>query len=253
MIKMLAAICRRPGMTHAEYLAYVQHVHGAIACENPVAMKRYVQNHVFDSAFGSAAEPAHAMVAARDSVTELYWDSAADMSATFGHEHVRTRVGPDGANFSDISVALSMVAVEVEQPVARPGSFGGAKVLHYLRAADGLPLPEFFQRWSRAHACALEAAPAAAAALRRCVHNRQLPEFNAMLAYFGGKDVPIYEGVASLYFDDVHAIGAFRAYESALLAYNADPATRFYVPAQSFFLYAAEVTIYQRPLAESAA
>lgn len=247
MIKMLAAICRRPGMTHAEYLAYVHHVHGAIARANPVTMKRYVQNHVFDSAFGSAAEAAHAMVVARDSVTELYWDSADDMKATFSHEYVRVKVGPDGANFSDTSQALSMVAVEAEQAVTHPGAFGGAKVLHYLRADAGLPLAEFFARWSRAHVHALEAAPAAAAALRRCVHNRQLPEFNAMLAYFGGSGLPIYEGVGSLYFDHAHAIGAFRAYESALLAYNANPATRFYAPDQSFFLYATEAPIYQRP------
>ena len=52
MIKMMAAICRKPGMTHAEYLAYVQHVHGAISTEQPLTLRRYVQNHVFDAAFG---------------------------------------------------------------------------------------------------------------------------------------------------------------------------------------------------------
>ena len=34
MIKMLAAVTRRPGMTHAEYLAYIQHVHGKITTGN---------------------------------------------------------------------------------------------------------------------------------------------------------------------------------------------------------------------------
>ncbi len=246
MIKMLAAICRRPGMTHAEYLAYVQHVHGPLACENPVALQRYVQNHVFDAAFGSSAEAAHNMLPVRDSVTELYWDTAEDMRSTFSHEHVRTKVGPDGPNFSDSGAGLSMVAIEVEQPVSHPASFSGAKVLHYLRSDASLALPEFFERWSAAHAYALQHAPQAAAALRRCVHNRQLPEFNPMLAYFGGKESLIYEGVASLYFDNAHTMGAFRAYESALLAYNAEPATRFFVPQQSFFLYASEVPIYQR-------
>lgn len=246
MIKMLAAICRRPGMTHSEYLAYVQHVHGAITNENPVTLRRYVQNHVFDSAFGTAAEAAHTQTVARDSVTELYWDDAQAMAATFSHEHVRTKVGPDGPNFSDTSVALSVVAVEAEQPVVRPGSGCGAKVLHYLRAAGGLELNEFFARWSRAHTLALEASPVAASALRRCVHNWQLPEFNPMLAYFGGADLPVYEGVASLWFDDIHAVGAFRDYERALLEINADPKTAFYRPDQSFFLYATEVPIYER-------
>ena len=246
MIKMMAAVCRRPGMTHAEYIAYVQYVHAAISNENPLALRAYVQNHVFDSAFGSAAEAAHTMTVARDSVTELYWDTAGDMQATFSHEHVRTRVGPDGRNFSDTSVALSLVAAEVEQPVARPGGGCGAKVLHYMRAAAGLELTDFFARWEAAHARALAAAPEAASALRRCVHNRQLPQFNPMLAYFGGKDAPIYEGVGSLWFDNAASVGAFRAYERALLEQNADPATAFYRPDQSFFLYTQEVDIYQR-------
>ncbi|MFM9915000.1 MAG: EthD domain-containing protein [Rhizobacter sp.] len=246
MIKMMAAICRKPGMTHAEYVAYVQHVHGAIAVENPVGLRRYVQNHVFDAAFGSAAEATHAMTLARDSVTELWWDSAEDMGANFAHAHVRTKVGPDGANFGDLSRTLSLVAMEVEQAVPNPGRAHGAKVLHYLRMAEGLTLPAFFERWSQAHAQALVAAPVAAAALRRCVHNRQLDEFNPMLAYFAAKDVPIYEGVASLWFDDSASVGAFRSYERALLAINAERGAAFYAPAQSFFVYATEVPIYER-------
>lgn len=245
MIKMIAAICRKPGMTHAEYVAYVQHVHGAIATEHPGELARYVQNHVFDSAFGAHSDRTHSMPVARDSVTELYWDDPQAMAANFAHEHVRTKVGPDGANFSDLDVALSLVAHEVEQPIRAPNSGAGAKVMHFLRAVEQLPLPEFFGRWARAHELALEAAPAAADAIRRCVHNRQLPEFNPMLAYFGGSDV-FYEGVASLWFDDVSCIGAFRAYERALLAINSDPKRAFYRPSQSFFLYATEVPIHQR-------
>lgn len=248
MIKMMATICRKPGMTHAEYLAYIQHVHGAISNENPQKLlRRYVQNHVFDSAFGTAADATHTQVVSRDSVTELYWDSPQDMGATFQHEYTRTKIGPDGANFSDLSVALSLVAVEAEQPVPRPGRGAGAKVLHFVRAAEGVALPEFFDRWAQANALALERAPEAAAAVRRCVHNRQVPDFNKMLSYFGGLDV-IYEGVASLWFDNASTIGAFRAYERALIEINADPCTAFYRPAQSFFLYATEVPIYERQL-----
>jgi hypothetical protein len=245
MIKMIATICRRPGMTHAEYLAYVQHVHGPIAAAQPVTLARYVQNHVFDSAFGSHAERTHSQVVARDSVTELYWDDPKAMADTFAHEHVRTKVGPDGANFSDLDVALSLVADEVEQPVRSPKNGAGAKVMHFLRAPEGMALPEFFARWARAHEQALSAAPAAADAMRRCVHNRQLPEFNKMLAYFGGSDI-FYEGVASLWFDDPSCAGAFRAYERALLDVNSDPKRAFYQPSQSFFLYATETQIFQR-------
>lgn len=245
MIKMMATICRRPGMTHSEYVAYVQHVHGPIATETPVTLRRYVQNHVFDAAFGTASDAAHSMVVARDSVTELYWDSPQDMAANFAHEHVRTKVGPDGANFSDLSVALGLVAHESDQPVRRPGRGAGAKVMHFIRAAEGLALAEFFDRWARAHVQALDVAPAAAEAVRRCVHNRQLPQFNEMLAYFGGLEV-FYEGAASLWFDDVASVGAFRAYERALLAINANAESTFYQPSKSFFVHATEVPIYER-------
>ena len=62
------------------------------------------------------------------------------------------------------------------------------------------------------------------------------------------RDSVIYEGVASLWFDNASTIGAFRAYERALLEINADARTAFYQPAQSFFLYATEVLISeQRP------
>jgi EthD domain len=121
-----------------------------------------------------------------------------------------------------VSRTLSLVAVETEQPVAQPGAARGAKMLHYLRSAEGLALPAFFERWAQAHEHALAASPAAAAAVRRCAHNRQVPEFNAMLGYFSANDVPVYEGMASLWFDDAASVGAFRACERALLAVNAE-------------------------------
>jgi uncharacterized protein (TIGR02118 family) len=246
MIKMMAAICRRPGMTHAEYLAYIQHVHGAIAREGPPGLRRYVQNHVFDGAFGTAAEPGHSQVVSRDSVTELYWDSPQDMGATFAHEHTRTQVGPDGPNFCDTKLTLSVVAEEHEQTVHSPGRATGAKVLYFLRAAKDLSLPDFFARWSRAHARALDASALAAGALRRCIHSHQLPEFNRMLGYFGGADV-IHEGVSSLWFDNTSSVGAFRAYERALMQINTEADSVFYRPADSFFVYATEVPIQETP------
>jgi len=59
MIKMIATICRRPGMTHAGYAADVRHVRSAVATEEPVAPQRYVQSHVFDPAFGAACDRTH--------------------------------------------------------------------------------------------------------------------------------------------------------------------------------------------------
>ncbi|NDY93891.1 EthD domain-containing protein [Ideonella livida] len=246
MIQMLAAICRRPGMTHAEFIAYIQHRHAALSREQPVRLRRYVQHHVLDAAYGRLGEPTHppAQVLARDSVTELTWDHAADMVATFQHEHVRTRVGPDGALFADMSRSLSLVAEPLEQPVPHPG-WGGAKVLHVLFAAPEVSLPDFVARWEAAHRHALAQAPQAAAALRRTVHQRQLPEFNPMLAYFGG--LPEHpEGVASHWFDTPAHLGAFRAYEAAFQAFNDVPGQRFFDPSRSFQLHATEWLVLER-------
>jgi len=242
MIKMIATVCRRPGMTHAEFLHYIETVHGAIARENPVTLRRYVQSHVFDAAFGTALEANHRMTVSRDSVTELFWDSFEAMGQTFAHPHVREKVGPDGRNFADERVSLSLVAAEHEVAVTHAGR-GGVKVMHFMRMQPGLSLETYFERWTQAHARALQAVPAAALALRRCVQNRQLPQANAMLAYFGAKDMPIYEGVASLWFDDVAALAVFRDYERALLAVNAQAEFAFYEPADSFFVHATEVEI----------
>lgn len=246
MIKMLSAICRRPGMTHEEYIAYVHHVHGAISRENAATLRSYTQSHVFDSAFGSHSEASHSMVVSRDSVTELYWDSAEEMKATFLDEGVRARVGPDARNFSDMYVALGVIAEESEQPVSHPGQGSGAKVLHFMRAAQGLSLSEFFQRWEKAHRWIMENSPEAMMSVRRCVHSRQEPTFNEILSYFGDNPTPVYEGVASLWYDNKASISAFRSYENALLEINASPELAFYDPAHSFFLYATEVLIYER-------
>jgi hypothetical protein len=83
--------------------------------------------------------------------------------------------------------------------------------------------------------------PQAAAAIRRCVFSQQIPAGNPILAYFGGKDMPIYEGVVSLWYDETGLLGAFRTYQAALEARNRE--RPFFNPSQSFFVMAREVVI----------
>ncbi|MBU0860331.1 MAG: EthD domain-containing protein, partial [Alphaproteobacteria bacterium] len=128
MIKVLGAVTRRPGMTHAEYLAYIQYVHGKITTDNPLTISRYMQSHVFDGAFGSHAEATHCMPVARDSVTELCFDNAEAMIKTFSSDYVKQTVGPDAKNFSDEANSLSVMVTEVEQTVINPAQACGAKV-----------------------------------------------------------------------------------------------------------------------------
>lgn len=246
MIKVIAAVARRPGMTSAEFFAYIQNVHGSITADNPLTIHRYVQNHVYDGAFGAKSEKTHSQFPSRDCITELYFEDADALKSTFTNNYVKKVVGPDGQNFSDEANALSIVVEEYEQKVINPSKSCGGKVVQFLRAKEGLELNEFFERWCRAHTQALTMSPLAAATLRRCIHQHQLPQFNEMLSYFGGKDIPIYEGAASLWYDDMSTVGAFRAYEQVLQAINDNPDTAFYQPEQSFFVYVREVPIYAK-------
>lgn len=242
MIKMIAAVCRRPGMTHAEYIAYIQRVHAEIARAEPLTLKRYVQNHVFDAAFGTRADASHSMVVSRDSVTELFWDTFEAMGATFAHPYTQQKVGPDGANFADLRMTLSMIADEVELAVPAPGP-GDAKAMLFLKKVPELSLDTFFERWTHAHEQVMRDEPLVAAALRRATQNRQNPKGDAMLKYFGGAEDDRFAGIASLWFDDVASVGLFRRYEARLLEENAKNGQSFYVPAASFFVYAREVCI----------
>ena len=95
MIKMMAAICRKPGITHAEYLAYVQHVHGAISNEQPLMLRRYVQNHID----GERTRPDIPTTAVEiDGVAELWFDDQAALE-TAAHTPEMKALHADGAKF----------------------------------------------------------------------------------------------------------------------------------------------------------
>ena len=111
MTKLMAALRRKPGMTQEEYFSYIRNVHGALSKAQPLTVRRYVQNHVFDSAFGAATDPAYQIVFHRDSVTELWFDSFESMGETFAHPYTREKIGPNGVNFSDLSTALAVLGL----------------------------------------------------------------------------------------------------------------------------------------------
>ncbi|WP_181807933.1 EthD domain-containing protein [Streptomyces shenzhenensis] len=98
MIKLVAAVRRRPGMTHAEYAEYIEKVHGGIAVANKLTVRKYVQNHVLDGACGALGDVGYQVTLPRDSMTELYFDDLESMVQTFADPYAREVVGPDAAN-----------------------------------------------------------------------------------------------------------------------------------------------------------
>ena len=241
MIKQIAAVRRKPGMTHSEFRQYIEHVHGDLARAKPLGVKKYLKNHVFDGAYGAKDDPRYELVFGRDSVTELWFENLEALGETFADPYVREVIGPDGRNFSDLGTALGLLVEEVPMEVPDPGH-GAAKVLHFLKKAESLEQAEFERRWSEAHAAIMEGSPSVAEQLRGYVQNRPLPG-GAGSAYFGGAEMPTYEGIASMWFDGPEALPAFRDYHRGLEEISRS-GEKFIDVSRSFFLYAREVPIY---------
>lgn len=240
MIKTLAAIRRKPGMTQHEYFSYIRDVHGALARAKPLAIRRYVQNHVVDSAYGAQGDPAYQGLFHRDSVTELYFDDVEGMLRSFTDAYVRDVVGPDGANFSDMSTALAMLARDVELDVPAPAD-APVKMMYFLRKPDALTPERFAGELRLAVDAALRGTPQAAAAVRRAVLTLAIPDETGLMAYFGAKEMPGYDAVVNLWFDEGGALPAFLAWQKAFLGANVQPA--FHLPSQAFLLVVREVDI----------
>ncbi|MGW1711893.1 EthD domain-containing protein [Streptomyces sp. NPDC002156] len=243
MIKLVAAVRRRPGMTRTEYAGYIEKVHGGIALANRLTVRRYVQNHVLDGAYGAIGDVGYQLTLPRDSVTELYFDDLASMGRTFADPYARDVVGPDAANFSDQPAALSLlVEEEGEAEAPRPGD-GTVKVLHFLKAADGLA-PEAFQKGlRRAYEDVLDDPSGPARYLRGHEWNTALPG-DGMSAYFGSaSEQPAYEAYSALWFDEADALTGFRAHQQAL-AGHAEKHGVLLQPALCFFLLTREVVIF---------
>ncbi|MGE4429613.1 MAG: EthD domain-containing protein [Sphingobium sp.] len=111
-----------------------------------MGLARYVQNHVYDGAFGAASGNDHHGIFHRDSVTELYFASKEDMGRTFADDYTRTVVAPDGRNFAELATnAVGLTFETVVQPMA--DGAGRTKIMQFLFPA-GNDIEALQQRWA---------------------------------------------------------------------------------------------------------
>ncbi|MDX3520487.1 EthD domain-containing protein [Streptomyces scabiei] len=248
MLTLIAAVRRKPGMTHRAFVHYLHHVHGPLAAAKPLGVRRYVQNHVFDASFGTEGDAAHLTEFGRDAVTELQFDDKGALAATMSDPYTREVVGPDGAHFNDMPSALALLARPAAvTPPPPPEAGGQVKVLHFLSRADGVSLDDFTERSLGAHEAALPRDEPHVKAVRGHVQHVQVPGAEQALRHFGGQDQHGYEAVTALYYDSAdEALTHFPAYERSLREPSA-ASGRFHDPSRSFVLYCREVTIFDQP------
>lgn len=175
-------------------------------------------------------------------MTELYFDDPESMGQTFADPDTHEVVGPDAVHFSGRPAAPSPLVEESEAKAPR-SAHGTVKVLHFLKAADGLAPEALRKGLRRAYEDALADPSGAARHLRGHEWNTALPE-DGMAAYFGGTaQQTACDAYYALWFDEADALTGFRAHQQALAA-HAEKHGALLQPSVSFFLLTREVVIF---------
>ena len=229
MIKLMAAIHRRPGLTHAEFCSYAVDVHAPKILAGPELPKRYVQNHVCDGSYGTVRK--------RDSVIELWFDDIEAFHRATGSNYYREVIEPDEHNLGDHSDAVLMLAREeiIEAPQPR---HGGRKVLCFLKRDPRLSREAFTEAWQ---AMAPPVIPGGCGLVHTFpLTPEPVPAGGDVLG--GGRLANEYDGIATHWVD----AGATRALSHLRDAYTGtrqenggeliDPTTSFFVEADEVVL-----------------
>jgi hypothetical protein len=250
----MAASRRRPGLTRAEYFRYIEHYHGTVARLERFKIRRYIQNHVVDGAFGVLSDTSHKNKAVdREGVVELYFDEFRDMIATLEPQGVtQSRANQDGKFFADEPTNVIVMAEEVELPVANPRpkfnpglgepNQGALKVMQFIMRKPEVFPQDYHRLWRQAHDEAMAKSPYAQEMFRRIVlskRSRINDNDAAARAHFRMVDPPVYDMVVSITLDSMEQVGAFRQYSDAMLESPLD----FADWSESFFLYVRPVRI----------
>lgn len=107
MVKLIAVVKMKPGMSAEEFSRYWREHHGPLAMKLLPGVRRYVQNH--SVRLGRSGEPQI------DGVVELWFDSLEDQRkcAEFWASEAGKPIRDDEARFIDTSTMYFFVAEEV--------------------------------------------------------------------------------------------------------------------------------------------
>lgn len=219
---VLLNICasRVPGMTHAEYSRYLKDSHARLVLgTEPVArhISSYVQQHVFDAAYGDRAPSARF-----DSVSHISAGSIADHLAAVETREYKEIIAPDEPSFSDSRTVLMMMLEPspLETPLRGPSQY---RLLHYLAVGSETSTDSMKARWAEAHAALLDAQPELFGSVRRAVLYKALQSPSGP---------PPYAGMCELGFVAIEDAAAMVAYARAIeqcLASHIQPEKSFFL------------------------
>ena len=112
MVKLMACLKRKPGMSEAEFHRYWKDVHGPLVNSTAEFMRyvrKYVQSHtVSHTVPGVATAPTPF-----DGVAELWFDSLDDVRKAYAEPRFHEVLLPDGLKFFDVPGCMFFVVEEV--------------------------------------------------------------------------------------------------------------------------------------------
>lgn len=218
MFKFIIGGRRRAGMTKSDYNIYVRRIHGGKTLAQPEpSIIKYVQTHIFDSAYGTNEAGWHP-APDFDSITELWFEDAAAMQRELASDHYINVVKPDEAGFADPSRIVVMGVSEEEQAVSTRLN-GSLKVMRFLRRAAGTTSEDFFAAW-RDESARLMGFSELGQKTCRMVRNLALAQANKAVAddFIHGTPLNVYDGVENIWFDGLEDMSGLTAYRAAIAA-----------------------------------
>jgi len=131
MIKLIAGIKRKPGMTAEEFHRYWREVHAPLVQTVPeffALIRKYVQSHTLETPSSQVGGFPRSEF---DGVVELWFDSVEDVEKAFAAPRYLEIIRPDERKFIDLSSVKVVIAEEVpiydgNRPIPRKGPISGA-------------------------------------------------------------------------------------------------------------------------------
>jgi len=186
MVKIIAILKRKPGMSVEDFQKYWLTTHAGIVSRMP-GIRRYVQSHTLVAGYGKG-EPVF------DGIAEVWFDDTAAMRALAGTS-AYAAVQADEAEFID---RATMGLIVTEEHVIKDGPLpaGGVKNVEFVTRRPAMAVDEFQRYWREVHGPLAAKIP---------VIRRYVQSHTRRSASEAGRN-PRYDGVAITWFDDTRAM-----------------------------------------------
>ncbi|MBS1676604.1 MAG: EthD domain-containing protein [Actinobacteria bacterium] len=222
MVKLIALLVKREGLTDVEFHRHWRYNHGPLAAKI-TSMEAYCQCHLVPR------PPADLSIADTFGGTAEVWWEDLDAAARLATDPEYTEhAEPDEPLFIDMDRMIFMTVKEQEVLGSRPAKAdGGLKVIHLVTRAEGTDPDEFRARFEAAD----EAAAAAELKMSRFVRTCCVPEAYTVKP-------PAFDATREMWWPDEWAFAAAR--ENAAEAWQSLVETPFADASRSHFLVTIE-------------